>query len=71
MKNKSDESASSLLIDNQSITSTKKISNDFNNCFTSIAEKTNSNIVKPKKTSSFLPLKTKTQFFFPQQYLST
>ena len=50
MKNRSDESVSSLLIDNQLITSAKKTSSHFNNCFTSIAEKINRNIVKAKKT---------------------
>ena len=54
IKNKSDESISSLLIDNQLITSAKQISNHFNNFFTSIAEKINRNIVKAKKTSSFI-----------------
>ena len=49
MKNKSDKSISSLLIDNQLITSAKQISNHFNNFFTSIAEK-KGNIVKAKKT---------------------
>ena len=39
LKNKSDESISSLLIDNQLITSANKISNHFNNFFTSITEK--------------------------------
>ena len=50
IKNKSDESFSSLLIDNQLITSAKQISNHFNNFFTSIAEKINKNIAKAKKT---------------------
>ena len=39
IKNKSDESISSLLIDNQLITSAKQISNHFNNFFASVAEK--------------------------------
>ena len=38
MNNKLDECFSSLLIDNQLITSAKQISNHFNNFFTSIAE---------------------------------
>ena len=42
MKNKSDEPISSLLIDNQLITSAKHI-------FTSIADKINRNVVKPKQ----------------------
>ena len=72
MKNKSDESISSLLIDNKLITSTKQISICFNNFFTSITEKINRNIVKAKKlTFNILALKTKTQFFFLQQYLRT
>ena len=50
MKKKSDESLSSLLIDSQLITSDKKISNHFNNCFTSIVEKISRNIVKAEKT---------------------
>ena len=53
-KNKSDESISSLLIDNQLITSAKQISDHFNNFFTSIAEKVNRNNVKAKKKSSFI-----------------
>ena len=55
MKNKSDESISSLLIDNQLINSAKQISYDFNKFFTSIGEKINRNIVKLKKPSSFIP----------------
>ena len=54
MKSKSDQSISSLLIDNQLITSAKPISNHFNSFFTSIAEKINRNIVKAKKNSSFI-----------------
>ena len=54
MKNKSDDSVSSLLIDNQLIISAKQISNRFNNFFTSIAEKINTNIAKAKKHSSFI-----------------
>ena len=54
MKNKSDESISSLLIDNQLINSAKQISYDFNKFFTSIGEKINRNIVKLKKPSSFI-----------------
>ena len=50
MKNKSDESVSSLLIDKQLITSARQISNHFNNFFTSIAEIINKNIAKAKKT---------------------
>ena len=49
MEKKSDESISSLLIDCQIITSTKEISNYFNNFFTSVAVKINKNIVKSKK----------------------
>ena len=45
-----DECISSLLIDNQLITSAKQISNHFNNFFTSIVEKINRSIVKAKKT---------------------
>ena len=72
MKNKSHESISSLLIDNQLITNAKQISNHFNNFFTSIAEKINRNIVKAKKLIfHILALKTKAQFFFLQQYLRT
>ena len=50
MKNKSDESISSLLIDNQSITSAKQIYNHLNNVFTSIAEKNKQNFCQSKKT---------------------
>ena len=50
MKNKSDESVSSLLIDNQLITCAKQISNHFSNFFKSIAEKINRNMFKAKKT---------------------
>ena len=50
MKKKSDESTSSLLIDGETITSAKEISNHFNNVFTSVAKKINKNIVKPKQT---------------------
>ena len=50
MKKKFDESTSSLLIDGQIITSAKEISNHFNNFFTSVAEKINKNIAKPKQT---------------------
>ena len=72
MKNKSDESISSLLIDNQLIISAKQISNPFNNFFTSIAEKINRNTVNAKKVIfHILALKTKTQFFFLQQYMRT
>ena len=65
MKNKSDKSISSLLIDNQLITSARQISNHFNNFFTSIAEEINRNIVKAKKTHlSYLgPEKINTIFF--------
>ena len=49
MKNKSDKSISSLLIDGQIIASAKEISNYFNNFFTSVAKKINKNIVKLKK----------------------
>ena len=66
MKSKSDESVSSLLIDNQSITSDKQMSNHFNNYFTSIAE--NINIKMVKKTQlifHILALKTKTVFISP------
>ena len=44
MKNKSDESIFSLLIDNQLITNAKQISNHFNHIFTSIDEKINRNL---------------------------
>ena len=44
MKNKSDKSISSLLIDNQLITNAKQISNHFNHFFTSIDEKINRNL---------------------------
>ena len=72
MESKSDESISSLLIDDQLITSAKQISNHFNNFLTSIAEKINRDIVKAKKLIfHILALKTKTQFFFLQQYLRT
>ena len=62
-----DESFSSLLIDNQLIASAKQISNHFNNFFTSISEKINRNIVKPKKThlSYFGPETKNTIFFSP------
>ena len=50
MKNKSDESVSCLLIDNQLITCAKQISNHFSNFFKSIAEKINRNMFKAKKT---------------------
>ena len=50
MKKKSEESISSLLIDGQIRTSTKEISNHFNNFFTSFAKEINKNIVKPKQT---------------------
>ena len=68
MKNKSDKSISSLLIDCQIVTSAKKISNYFNTFFTSVAVQTNKNIVKSKKThlSSTLAMKTVTQFSFLQ-----
>ena len=72
MKSKSGQSISSLLIDNQLITSTKPISNHFNTFFTSIAEKINKTLSKQKKLIfHILVLKTKTQFFFHQQYLRT
>ena len=64
IKNKSDESISSLLIDNQLITSAKQISDHFNNFFTSIAEKIHRNIVKAKKTHlSYLGPETKNTIF--------
>ena len=44
MKNKSDKSISSLLIDNQLITNAKQISNHFNHFFTSIDGKINRNL---------------------------
>ena len=64
-KKKSDESISSLLIDNQLITSAKQFSNHFkNNFFTTIAEKKNRNIVKAKKTHlSYLGPETKNTIF--------
>ena len=70
LKNKSDESISSLLIDSQLITSAKQISNHFNNFIISIT-KINRNIVEAKKNLIFhiLALKIKTRFFFLQQYL--
>ena len=72
IKSKSDESISSFLIDNLLITSAKKISNHFNNFFTSIAEKINRNIVEAKKIIFYiLVLNLKTQSFFLQQYLRT
>ena len=49
MKKESDESISSLLIDGEIISSAKEISNYFNNCFTSVAEKINKNTAKSKK----------------------
>ena len=55
MKKKSGESISSLLIDDQIITSAKEISNYFNNFFTSVAVKINKNIVKSKKNTLILP----------------
>ena len=50
MREESDQSISSLLIDGQIITSAKEISNYFNNFFKSVVEKINKNIVKSKKT---------------------
>ena len=66
-KKKIDESISSLLIDNQLINSTKNISNNFNNFFTSIAEKINKNMVKVKNThlSYFDPENKITIFLSP------
>ena len=49
INNKSNESISSLLIDNQITTSAKEITNHFNNFFTNVSEKINKNIVKSKK----------------------
>ena len=51
MKKESDKSISSLLIDDEMITSANEISNYFNNFFTSVAEKINKNKcqVKSKK----------------------
>ena len=64
MKNKYDESISSLLIDNQLITSAKQISDYLNNIFTSITEKINRNIVKTKKTHlSYLGRENKNTIF--------
>ena len=64
MKSKSDQSISSLLIDNQLITSAKPISNHFNSFFTSIAEKINRNIVKAKKPDlSYLGPENKNTIF--------
>ena len=64
MKNKFDESISSLLIDNQLITSAKQISDYLNNVFTSITEKINRNTVKAKKLIfHILAVKTKTHNF--------
>ena len=64
MKNQSDESISSLLIDNQLITSAKQISNHLNNFFTSITEKINRNIAKAKKTHlSYLGPENKNTIF--------
>ena len=64
MKNKFDESISSLLIDNQLITSAKQISDYLNNVFTSITEKINRNIVKAKKTHlSYLGRENKNTIF--------
>ena len=66
MKSKSDESISSVLIDNQLITNPKQNSNHFGNFFTSIAEKINRNIVKAKKTHlSHLGPENNTNFIFP------
>ena len=66
MKNKSDESIFSLLIDNQLITSAKQMSNHFNNFFTSIAEKINRNIVKGKKPHLlYLGPENKNTIFLP------
>ena len=64
IKNKSDESISSILIDNQLTTSGKQISNHFHNFFTSTAEKINRNIDKAKKTHfSYLGPETKNIIF--------
>ena len=72
MKKKSDKSISSLLIDGQIITSSKEISNYFNNLFTSVAVKIDKNIVKSKKhTHPTLAMKTITQFAFHQLYQRT
>ena len=70
-KNKSGESISGLLIDNQLITSAKQVSNHFNNFFLQVLlKKINRNSVKIKKLIFLmLALKTKTQIFFLQQYL--
>ena len=54
LKNKSDESISSLLIDSQLITIAKQISNHFNNFIISITEIINRNIIEAKKPSSFI-----------------
>ena len=65
MKKKSGESISSLLIDDQIITSAKEISNYFNNFFTSVAVKINKNIVKSKKTHlSYLGHENSNTIFF-------
>ena len=45
INNKSNESISSLLIDNQITTSAKEITNHFNNFFTNVYEKLNKNIL--------------------------
>ena len=65
MKKNSDKSISSLLIDCQIVTSAKKISNYFNTFFTSVAVKTNKNIVKSKKHTCPLPWPWKQQHNFP------
>ena len=80
INNKSNESISSLLIDNQITTSAKEITNHFNNFFTNVSEKINKNIVKSKKkkkerkkenTYPISAQKIVTQFSFLQLYQRT
>ena len=64
MNEKSDESISGLIIDDQ--ISAKKISNHFNNFFTNVAEKINKNFVNLKKTQhlSYLSLENSNTILF-------
>ena len=67
MKKKSDKFNSSLLLNDQIITSAREMFNYFTNFFTSVAVKINKNIAKQKKhTYPTLALKTITQFSFLQ-----
>ena len=71
MKKESDESISSLVIDDEIISSTKEISNYFNNFFTSVEEKMKILSSKKKHTYPTFALRIIAQSSFLQLYQRT